>query len=42
MHQTNFGRMLHAIGDNPRAAKMLGVPVEQVRILAFMVSSLSA
>ncbi|MBB6469816.1 ribose transport system permease protein [Aminobacter lissarensis] len=42
MHRTNFGRMLHAIGDNPRAAKMSGVPVERVRVLAFMVSAFSA
>jgi len=42
MHRTNFGRMLHAIGDNPRAAQMSGVPVERVRILAFVVSALSA
>lgn len=42
MHRTNFGRMLHAIGDNPRAAQMSGVPVERVRILAFVISALSA
>jgi ribose transport system permease protein len=42
MHRTNFGRMLHAIGDNPRAARLAGVPVNRVRILAFIVSSLSA
>ncbi|CDP51172.1 ABC transporter permease [Paradevosia shaoguanensis] len=42
MHRTNFGRMVHAIGDNPRAAQLAGVPVERVRILAFVVSSVSA
>ncbi|MDB5536966.1 MAG: transporter permease [Devosia sp.] len=42
MHRTNLGRMIHAIGDNPRAANLAGVPVNRVRILAFMVSSLSA
>jgi ribose transport system permease protein len=42
MHRTNFGRMLHAVGDNPRAAQMSGVPVERVRILAFVISALSA
>lgn len=42
MHHTNFGRLLFSIGDNPRAAQLAGVPVERVRILAFMVSSLSA
>lgn len=42
MHRTNLGRLLHAVGDNPRAAQMSGVPVERVRIIAFIVSSLSA
>lgn len=42
MHRTNLGRMIHAIGDNPRAAQLAGVPVNRVRITAFMVSSLSA
>lgn len=42
MHRTNFGRMVHAIGDNQRAARLAGVPVERVRILAFVVSALSA
>ena len=42
MHRTNLGRMIHAIGDNPRAAILAGVPVNRVRITAFVVSSLSA
>ena len=42
MHHTNYGRLLFAIGDNPRAARLAGVPVERVRILAFVLSSLSA
>ncbi|RCS22699.1 ABC transporter permease [Phyllobacterium salinisoli] len=42
MHRTNLGRMIHAIGDNPRAAQLAGVPVNRVRIIAFVVSSLSA
>jgi ribose transport system permease protein len=42
MHRTNLGRMIHAIGDNQRAARLAGVPVERVRITAFIVSSLSA
>ncbi|MBZ7926524.1 ABC transporter permease [Ensifer adhaerens] len=42
MHRTRFGRMLHAVGDNPRAAQMSGVPIERVRIFAFVISSLSA
>lgn len=42
MHRTNLGRMIHAVGDNPRAAALAGVPINRVRIVAFMVSSLSA
>lgn len=42
MHRTNLGRMLHAIGDNPRAARLAGVPVERVRISAFVISSVTA
>ncbi|MGB3501904.1 MAG: ABC transporter permease [Mesorhizobium sp.] len=42
MHRTNLGRMIHAIGDNPRAAHLAGVPINRVRITAFIVSSLSA
>lgn len=42
MHRTNLGRMLHALGDNPRAAQMSGVPIERVRVIAFVASSLSA
>src|SRR5690606_2184258 len=42
MHRTNLGRMIHAIGDNPRAALLAGVPVNRVRVTAFVVSSLSA
>lgn len=42
MHRTNYGRMLHAVGDNPQAARLAGVPVTKVRISAFVVSSLTA
>jgi ribose transport system permease protein len=42
MHRTNYGRMLHAVGDNPQAARLAGVPVTKVRIAAFVVSSLTA
>lgn len=42
MHRTNFGRMLHAVGDNPQAARLAGVPVKRVRISAFVVSALTA
>lgn len=41
MHRTNYGRMLHAVGDNPQAARLAGVPVKSVRISAFVISSLT-
>ncbi len=30
-----FGRYMYAIGNNPDAAKMLGIPVNRVRVLVF-------
>jgi len=42
MHRSNYGRMLHAIGDNAQAARLAGVPVQRVRISAFVVSALTA
>jgi ribose transport system permease protein len=42
MHRTNYGRLLHAVGDNPEAARLAGVPVTRVRVLAFVISSASA
>lgn len=41
MHRTNLGRQVHAIGDNPVAARLAGVAVARVRITAFMLSGLS-
>lgn len=41
-HRTNLGRQLLAIGDNPRAARLAGVPVERMRIVAFIVSAVMA
>lgn len=37
---TALGRQLRAVGDNVDAARVLGVPVVKVRIVAFMVSGL--
>ena len=42
MHRTNYGKLLHALGDNPRGALLAGVPVARVRIAAFVLSSVSA
>lgn len=40
--QTNLGRQLLAIGDNPRAARLAGIPVEKMRIVAFVLSAVTA
>jgi ribose transport system permease protein len=42
MHRTNYGRLVHAVGDNPRAAMLAGIPVTRVRVIAFIISSLTA
>ena len=42
MHRTNYGKQLHAVGDNPQAARLVGIRVERVRIIAFVVSSVTA
>ena len=42
LHATVFGRLLLAVGDNPRAAELSGVSVDTVRIFAFVLSSLAA
>ncbi len=42
MHRAGFGKALLAVGDNPRASELAGVPVTRMRILAFTLSGLSA
>ena len=42
LHATTYGRLLHAVGDNPEAARLAGVPVARVRVIAFVASALSA
>ncbi len=42
MHRTHYGRLLHALGDNPRATRLSGAPVVQLRVAAFVVSGLTA
>lgn len=42
IHRTVLGKRLLAVGDNPRAAELAGIRVAQVRIIAFIVSALSA
>jgi branched-chain amino acid transport system permease protein len=38
LRRTSYGRMLRAVGDNERAASMLGVPVGRIRLVAFGVA----
>ena len=42
LHGTVFGRRVFAVGDNPRAAELAGVPVASTRVAAFAVSALTA
>ncbi len=42
MHRTNYGKRLIAMGDNPKAALLAGVPLTETRIVAFVMSSVSA
>ncbi|MGY1814048.1 branched-chain amino acid ABC transporter permease [Blastococcus sp. SYSU D00820] len=39
---TVTGRLLRAVGDNPRAAGLLGLPVGRVRLVAFILGGLIA
>ena len=41
-HKTNLGKQILAIGDNAQAAKLSGVKVKQIRMIAFMISSVCA
>jgi len=42
LHGTVYGKRVLAVGDNPRAAELAGVPVKVTRISAFVISALSA
>ena len=42
LHGTVLGRRIFAVGDNPRAAELAGVPVAATRIAVFVVSALAA
>ncbi|MCB8984166.1 MAG: ABC transporter permease [Ardenticatenaceae bacterium] len=41
-NQTNLGRQLLAVGDNPRASRLAGISVEKLRIIAFVLSAITA
>lgn len=42
LHVTVFGQRVLAVGDNPRAAQLAGVPIAATRVAAFVISALSA
>jgi len=42
LRTTVFGRHAAAIGDNPAAARLAGVPVQRVQVIAFVIAGLSA
>ena len=42
LRTTVFGRHAAAVGDNPTAALLAGVPVRRVRVLAFVLAGLTA
>lgn len=42
LHKTSFGRYLYAIGNNEAASYYSGVPVERIKIIIFVLSSLMA
>ena len=42
LRTTVFGRHAAAVGDNSAAARLTGVPVERVRVIAFMLAGLAA
>lgn len=41
-NRTKFGRYVYAIGGNKEAARRAGIPVERIRIIVFMLSSVMA
>ncbi|MCR1784904.1 branched-chain amino acid ABC transporter permease [Nocardioides carbamazepini] len=42
LSRARFGRMLRAVGDNPGAAEVLGLPVARVRTMGMVVAGLAA
>lgn len=42
IRRTGYGRMLRAVGDNEKAARHLGVPVDRIRVVAFGIAGLLA
>ena len=42
LHYTTFGRYVYAVGGNPQAARLSGLPVERIRIAVFVIAGLLA
>jgi len=42
LEYTRFGRMMYAVGSNPRAAELAGAPVKAYRIWAYIISGVFA
>jgi ribose transport system permease protein len=42
LRTTVYGRHASSVGDNPAAARLTGVPVERVRVVAFVLAGLTA
>lgn len=41
-HRTNFGRQVFAVGDNSKTSALSGIQFHRIRILSFVISSISA
>lgn len=39
LNRTTFGRQIYAVGGNPRAAALSGIPVNRIKIACFMITS---
>ena len=42
LHYTTFGRYVYAVGGNPQAARLSGLPVNRIRITVFVIAGLLA
>ena len=42
LHYITFGRYVYAVGGNPQAARLSGLPVERIRIAVFVIAGLLA
>ena len=40
LRKVPFGRYFYAVGDNEDGARLIGIPVNQVKIYAFMISGM--